>query len=90
MSNKRTRKFKNESSISKYLYCPICLQIFRKAVFVSCMHTFCKHCIVAWKINRRCCPVCKIVIKNDQELKPNLIVNSLINELEVKCIAHKD
>ncbi|XP_024857948.1 nuclear factor 7, ovary [Kryptolebias marmoratus] len=43
------------------LFCPVCHEIFRDPVVLSCSHSFCKACVHAWwrekQINE--CPLCK-------------------------------
>ncbi|XP_074533778.1 nuclear factor 7, ovary-like [Halichoeres trimaculatus] len=43
------------------LYCPVCHEVFRDPVVLSCSHSFCKDCLQTWWRQRpaRECPVCK-------------------------------
>lgn len=43
------------------LCCPICRDIFRDPVILSCSHTYCKHCLHDWWDGKTIleCPVCK-------------------------------
>ncbi|XP_078105622.1 nuclear factor 7, ovary-like [Sander vitreus] len=43
------------------LCCPICHEVFRGPVLLSCSHSFCKDCLKTWWTDRpiRDCPVCK-------------------------------
>ncbi|XP_031173168.1 nuclear factor 7, ovary-like [Sander lucioperca] len=43
------------------LCCPICHEVFRGPVLLSCSHSFCKDCLQSWWTDRpiRDCPVCK-------------------------------
>ncbi|XP_036936275.1 nuclear factor 7, brain-like [Acanthopagrus latus] len=43
------------------LCCPICLDIFKDPVILSCVHSFCKDCLQSWWREKRLnmCPVCK-------------------------------
>ncbi|XP_034544171.1 tripartite motif-containing protein 35-like [Notolabrus celidotus] len=49
------------SRSEKDLCCPVCKDIFRHPVFLSCSHSFCKDCLQSWWRGRptRECPVCK-------------------------------
>ncbi|XP_067361827.1 E3 ubiquitin-protein ligase TRIM35-like [Channa argus] len=43
------------------LCCPVCQEVFRDPVLLSCSHSFCKDCVKSWwrqKVTREC-PVCK-------------------------------
>ncbi|XP_039653259.1 nuclear factor 7, brain-like isoform X1 [Perca fluviatilis] len=43
------------------LYCPVCHDVFRDPVLLSCSHSFCKDCLKSWwtdKLTQEC-PVCK-------------------------------
>ncbi|XP_031170449.1 nuclear factor 7, brain-like [Sander lucioperca] len=43
------------------LCCPVCHEVFRDPVVLSCTHSFCKDCLQSWWTDRptRDCPVCK-------------------------------
>ncbi|XP_039877557.1 nuclear factor 7, brain-like [Simochromis diagramma] len=43
------------------LCCPVCQEIFRDPVLLSCSHSFCEHCLKRWWRERPTheCPVCK-------------------------------
>uniref|UniRef100_UPI0037E92945 nuclear factor 7, ovary-like n=1 Tax=Semicossyphus pulcher TaxID=241346 RepID=UPI0037E92945 len=43
------------------LCCPVCQDVFRDPVVLSCSHSFCKDCLKSWwrQRPRRECPVCK-------------------------------
>ncbi|XP_039653863.1 nuclear factor 7, ovary-like [Perca fluviatilis] len=43
------------------LCCPVCHDVFRDPVLLSCSHSFCKDCLKSWWTDRpiRGCPVCK-------------------------------
>ncbi|KAG8007248.1 Nuclear factor 7 [Nibea albiflora] len=43
------------------LCCPVCQEVFRDPVLLSCSHSFCKDCLKSWwtKKPTRECPVCK-------------------------------
>ncbi|KAK2861548.1 hypothetical protein Q5P01_001081 [Channa striata] len=43
------------------LCCPVCQEVFKNPVLLSCSHSFCKDCVKSWwrKNKTRECPVCK-------------------------------
>ncbi|XP_039653035.1 nuclear factor 7, brain-like [Perca fluviatilis] len=49
------------SRSEKDLCCPICHDVFRDPVVLSCSHSFCKDCLKSWWTEKptRECPVCK-------------------------------
>jgi hypothetical protein len=83
---KEDRKFTNISSISKYLICPICQDVFFSPFRLSCGHTFCKECIKNWeKEIKNKCPICRKKYSKKYS-SPDIIVNNIINEYLVFCI----
>ncbi|KAM4620390.1 uncharacterized protein ACJ7VT_007079 [Polymixia lowei] len=59
------------------LSCPVCCDIFKNPVLLSCSHSFCKACLQKWWTEKRIheCPVCKRSSKS----KPpcNLVLKNL-------------
>uniref|UniRef100_A0A3Q2V7L3 RING-type E3 ubiquitin transferase n=1 Tax=Haplochromis burtoni TaxID=8153 RepID=A0A3Q2V7L3_HAPBU len=52
----------------KDLSCPVCHDIYRDPVILSCSHSFCKNCLQTWwtKKQKKNCPLCKkINLSND-------------------------
>ncbi|KAM9361918.1 nuclear factor 7, brain-like [Symphorus nematophorus] len=51
------------SRLEEDLCCPVCQDIFRDPVVLSCSHSFCKDCLQRWwrEKQARECPVCKTV-----------------------------
>ncbi|XP_039890170.1 nuclear factor 7, ovary-like [Simochromis diagramma] len=49
------------------LCCPVCQEVFRDPVLLSCSHSFCKACLNRWWIKKqiRECPVCKNISSKD-------------------------
>ncbi|XP_063319926.1 nuclear factor 7, brain-like [Pelmatolapia mariae] len=49
------------ASKSEDLCCPVCQEVFRDPVILSCSHSFCKDCLKRWWRERTThqCPVCK-------------------------------
>jgi len=83
---KEERKFINLSSISKYLICIICQEVFFSPLRLTCGHTFCESCIKNWeKTSKGKCPICrKNYVKKYSSI--DLIANNIINECLVLCI----
>ncbi|KAM9409971.1 E3 ubiquitin-protein ligase TRIM35-like [Pholidichthys leucotaenia] len=50
----------SSSSSEEALRCPVCHEVFRDPVVLSCTHSFCKQCVDSWWEQRpRQCPVCR-------------------------------
>uniref|UniRef100_A0A3P8NV93 B30.2/SPRY domain-containing protein n=1 Tax=Astatotilapia calliptera TaxID=8154 RepID=A0A3P8NV93_ASTCA len=49
------------SILEEDLCCPVCLEVFRDPVLLSCRHNFCKECLKRWWGERTIhdCPLCK-------------------------------
>uniref|UniRef100_A0A671XGQ8 Tripartite motif containing 35-12 n=1 Tax=Sparus aurata TaxID=8175 RepID=A0A671XGQ8_SPAAU len=49
------------SRLEEDLCCPVCHDVFREPVVLSCSHSFCKDCLQSWWTERQTqvCPVCK-------------------------------
>ncbi|XP_039869472.1 zinc finger protein RFP-like [Simochromis diagramma] len=52
------------------LCCPVCQEVFRDPVLLSCSHSFCKDCLKRWWKERPTheCPVCKEISVNEPPL----------------------
>ncbi|XP_036956219.1 tripartite motif-containing protein 35-like [Acanthopagrus latus] len=60
------------------LYCPVCRDVFRVPVVLSCSHSFCKDCLQSWwREKQSCeCPVCK-TISSTAEPPVSLVLKNL-------------
>ncbi|XP_034073045.1 E3 ubiquitin-protein ligase TRIM39-like [Gymnodraco acuticeps] len=49
------------SRLEEDICCPVCQDVFRDPVFLSCSHSFCKACLQTWWTGKEVkeCPVCK-------------------------------
>ncbi|TKS71888.1 Nuclear factor 7, ovary [Collichthys lucidus] len=60
------------------LCCPVCQEVFRDPVVLSCSHSFCKDCLKSWWTEKptRECPVCK---RRSSKYEPpcNLVLKNL-------------
>uniref|UniRef100_A0A671U685 Tripartite motif containing 35-12 n=1 Tax=Sparus aurata TaxID=8175 RepID=A0A671U685_SPAAU len=66
------------SRLEEDLCCPVCHDVFREPVVLSCSHSFCKDCLQSWWTERqtRECPVCKRISSMDPPLS-NLVLKNL-------------
>ncbi|KAM4032916.1 E3 ubiquitin/ISG15 ligase TRIM25-like isoform 1-T1 [Anomaloglossus baeobatrachus] len=67
---------------SEYLYCPVCLDLFRDPVTIPCGHTFCLTCITqCWSLQGTpsSCPQCRSSFRPDSS--PRLCKNSILAQM---------
>ncbi|XP_071968013.1 E3 ubiquitin-protein ligase TRIM47 isoform X1 [Engystomops pustulosus] len=67
---------------SEYLYCPVCLDLFRDPVTIPCGHTFCLACITqCWSLQGMpsSCPQCRSSFRPDSS--PRLCKNSILAQM---------
>ncbi|XP_073345056.1 E3 ubiquitin-protein ligase TRIM35-like [Pagrus major] len=66
------------SRLEEDLCCPVCHDVFREPVLLSCSHSFCKDCLQSWWTEKqtRECPVCK---RRSSKARPpvNLVLKNL-------------
>ncbi|XP_060928609.1 E3 ubiquitin-protein ligase TRIM35-like [Limanda limanda] len=65
------------SRLEEDLCCPVCHDVFRDPVILSCSHSFCKDCVKSWWKDKEVkeCPVCKR--RKSKSLPPNLALKNL-------------
>ncbi|XP_030280881.1 zinc-binding protein A33-like [Sparus aurata] len=65
------------SRLEEDFCCPVCQDVFREPVVLSCSHSFCKDCLQSWWTERqaRQCPLCKRISSMDPPL--NLVLKNL-------------
>ncbi|KAG7489772.1 nuclear factor 7, ovary-like [Solea senegalensis] len=82
------------------LCCPVCQEVFRDPVLLSCSHSFCKDCVKTWWRDRPTpdCPVCKRRSSKD-EPPCNLVLKNMCETFlqergqrssEVLCSQHSE
>uniref|UniRef100_UPI003AAB3C68 E3 ubiquitin-protein ligase TRIM39-like n=1 Tax=Centroberyx gerrardi TaxID=166262 RepID=UPI003AAB3C68 len=61
------------------LSCPVCHDIFKDPVILSCSHSFCKACLQSWWTEKQIteCPVCKRRSSKNEPPLLNLALNNL-------------
>lgn len=81
--------FKEPKKISKYLRCPICLELPIDAMYFSCGHTICKKCSTFYiKPGQKTCPIARCEIKTHKG-KPVLCLDhtlkNIVDRIPVFC-----
>ncbi|CAE7203499.1 unnamed protein product [Symbiodinium necroappetens] len=85
----KTRLRVAAEAVSKALRCVICTEVFVKPVSSICQHVFCRDCIErALKRDARC-PTCRSPL-NSWEMNPNHLVQTLLDEVLVRCPRFRD
>ncbi|XP_073323639.1 E3 ubiquitin-protein ligase TRIM39-like [Pagrus major] len=66
------------SKLKEELCCPVCRDVFRVPVVLSCSHSFCKDCLKSWWREKQACecPVCK-TISSTAEPPVSLVLKNL-------------
>uniref|UniRef100_A0A3P9D2C9 Tripartite motif containing 35-12 n=1 Tax=Maylandia zebra TaxID=106582 RepID=A0A3P9D2C9_9CICH len=66
------------------LCCPVCQEVFRDPVLLSCSHSFCKDCLKRWwrEKGERECPVCKEISSKKHPPLNRALKNLLCETLE--------
>ncbi|KAJ8271036.1 hypothetical protein GJAV_G00122060 [Gymnothorax javanicus] len=60
------------------LQCIICSELFIEAVTLSCAHSFCLHCIEAWRKRSGACPICRQDIQSQSR---SLVLDNCIDRM---------
>uniref|UniRef100_A0A3Q0RBY9 Uncharacterized protein n=1 Tax=Amphilophus citrinellus TaxID=61819 RepID=A0A3Q0RBY9_AMPCI len=74
LSSDQSSSFSMASRSEEDLCCPVCQEVFRDPVLLSCSHNFCKDCLRRWSRERTTheCPVCKRRSSKDDPPLKNL------------------
>ncbi|XP_015430621.1 PREDICTED: E3 ubiquitin-protein ligase RNF8-like [Dufourea novaeangliae] len=71
--------------MDEQLTCSVCSELFVKATTLSCMHTFCQHCIRLWSKKKRECPVCRASVTHmNRSLVLDNFIESMLENLPAK------
>ncbi|XP_012682098.1 E3 ubiquitin-protein ligase rnf8 isoform X2 [Clupea harengus] len=60
------------------LQCIICSELFIEAVTLNCAHSFCLHCIRAWRQRKDECPICRQAISSEAR---SLVLDNCIDRM---------
>ncbi|XP_071500223.1 uncharacterized protein [Diadema antillarum] len=84
-----------EDAIAQQLECPVCMETFKEARYLACLHTFCAKCIEDFADDdyKITCPECRQETFIDEDsgtsmLKPNILANRMVETLENKNANH--
>ena len=79
-------------NVPENLQCPLCFDLFEKATLLTCGHTFCKKCLVAYDKTQATsefmsCPLCRKPTNMPMKervggLAPNVTVNALVDDFK--------
>lgn len=76
---------KVDDIMDEQLTCSICSELFVQATTLSCMHTFCHHCINSWIKKRNECPVCRTPVSSmNRSLVLDNFIDSIIENLPTR------
>ncbi|XP_071378341.1 E3 ubiquitin-protein ligase TRIM39-like [Centroberyx affinis] len=73
------------------LSCPICCDIFKDPVILSCSHSFCKACLQSWWTEKHIleCPLCKEISLQSEPPRSELLCSLHSEKLKLFCLDHQ-
>uniref|UniRef100_UPI003AADD958 nuclear factor 7, ovary-like isoform X1 n=1 Tax=Centroberyx gerrardi TaxID=166262 RepID=UPI003AADD958 len=73
------------------LSCPVCHDIFKDPVLLSCSHSFCKACLQSWWTEKQIheCPVCKRRSSRSEPPQSELLCSLHSEKLKLFCLDHQ-
>ena len=84
MDESEELKFLDPGSVSKHLYCSICMEVFLKPLRAPCGHSYCTVCIEQWLRNNKTCPEDRKSLKRNQ-MHFDFILENIIGDHKVAC-----
>uniref|UniRef100_A0A8C6T6I6 Tripartite motif-containing protein 35-like n=1 Tax=Neogobius melanostomus TaxID=47308 RepID=A0A8C6T6I6_9GOBI len=78
------------SRLEQDLSCPICCELFRDPVVLTCSHSFCKVCLENWWEDKplKTCPVCKR--RSSRDNPPKNLCSLHSEKLRLLCLDHQE
>ncbi|XP_077981888.1 E3 ubiquitin-protein ligase TRIM56-like [Glandiceps talaboti] len=76
----------------KFLVCTICIERYKKAKLLPCLHTFCEHCLVTLvkKTGKLNCPICRRRCKlpdgGVQAISHNFFMDQLVDQFNKRDV----
>ena len=84
MAEEEERRFLDPGSVSKHLYCSICMEVFLKPLRAPCGHSYCTVCIEQWLKNHKTCPEDRKPLRRNQ-MHFDFILENIIGDHRVAC-----
>jgi len=69
----------------QHFSCPICQDVYKKAVQTKCTHIFCKECIDKALTRSKLCPVCQMRLNGRKSFRKDITMRRLVDEMVSPC-----